>query len=115
MRARIALAGALLLCASGCGRILVGQWKGVEVAGGDKTKFSFGTAEFNEDGTFKAIATIDRKRQNLAGTYTFDGFRLKLLTNQGEQVYPALYNVFERSLTLKHQGVKAKVERVGKT
>jgi hypothetical protein len=113
------MTGLVFLClaslfASGCGKALVGHWRGVEVSGGDKSQFAFGTMEFNEDGTFKGIATLDGERKALAGTYKYDGFRLKLSTQEGLQTYWSTYNAFGPSLSVKREGVKAKIERVGK-
>ena len=113
-RTQLAVLAVALLCLTGCGKTLLGHWKGVEVSGGDKSQFSFGTMEFNDDGTFKGIATIDGQKKALAGTYHYDGLRLKLNTQQGLHKYWTFYNFLGPSLSLKHQGLKAKIERVGK-
>jgi hypothetical protein len=112
--ARLAAVGLALLCMAGCGRLLVGHWKGADLANQDKTVFSFATMQFNEDGTFKGVATLEAKNQDLAGTYQFDGFKLKLDTQQGRQEYWASYNMFGPDLLVKHDHNKAKLERVGK-
>jgi len=109
---------ALLVLATGlggCARKLTGHWRGVEVKGGDRRVFSLGTMEFNEDDTFKGVATIDGQGHTVAGTYRFDGMRLKLETPEGLYDYPVSnYNMFKKTLTVKRDGVKAKIERVGK-
>ena len=111
---RMTLVGVCLLALAGCGKMLVGQWRGVDVTGGDKSKFGFGIMEFNEDGTFKGVGTLDGEKESLAGTYSFDGFKLKLNTQETEQAYWSTYNMFNKSLTIKHDDLKARLERIGK-
>ena len=112
--ARLVAVGFGLLCVAGCGRLLVGHWKGVDLPNQDKTVFSFATMQFNDDATFKGVATLEAKKQDLAGTYAFDGFKLKLDTQQGRQEYWATYNMLGPDLVIKHDHNKAKLERVGK-
>ena len=111
---RMTLVGVCLLALAGCGKMLVGQWRGVDVTGGDKSKFGFGIMEFNEDGTFKGVATFDGEKEPLAGTYNFDGLKLKLNTQETERVYWSTYNMFSKSLTIEHDDLKARLERIGK-
>lgn len=77
------------LGAAGCGGALVGTWRMVS-ASPSKEVFAIDDATFSRDGGFRATCTIDGKTFDEVGTYSFDGFKLRLRPQAGGQrVYTA--------------------------
>ncbi len=108
----VLLAVSLTGCAN---KNIVGHWRGIKVDGGNPRTFSIGTIEFKEDNTFGGIITVNEKKDTLDGTYRFNGMSLTLDTAGGVHKYPiSRHNAFKHTITFKHNGIKAKIERVGK-
>jgi len=69
---------------SGCHNAIVGHWTLVE-AEPNREVFSIDNAEFRSDGTFTATTTIEGLTSTEKGTYSFNGFKLKLQPQAGGQ------------------------------
>lgn len=81
--ARSAVIGWLMLLA-GCAGAIHGDWHLVS-ATPNRDVFGVDEASFRPDGTFAAKVTIDGVTTSDKGTYTFDGFRLKMQPQAGGQ------------------------------
>jgi hypothetical protein len=74
-------------------------------------KFNLARVTFNDDMTFTCSAAYDGKTQQSAGTWSFDGFKLKLTTKDGKElVYNATYYMNGKLVVSRDiEGQKAKV------
>lgn len=66
----------------GCGGVLHGRWRMVEVVP-NKEVFNIDDASFNRDGTYAATTTFAGKTNRETGTYRFNGFKLFLHPHAG--------------------------------
>lgn len=69
---------------SGCGRAIIGQWRAVEAIP-NREVFYVDSAVFRADGTYDAMTTIEGLTQDESGTYSFNGWELKLRPDEGGQ------------------------------
>ena len=74
----------------GCNSVLHGTWKADPLPKDEP--FYIIEAQFKDDGTYKAAAKKEDEFVKLAGTYDFDGFRLKLKSpGKPDREYGATY------------------------
>lgn len=89
---RASVAGGLLLVPLlfGCQGAVVGNWYLAEAIP-NREVFSIDQASFRRDGTFTATTTIEGLTSDEQGTYSFNGWELKLRPKAGGQrTYPAM-------------------------
>ncbi|MBK8268066.1 MAG: hypothetical protein IPK83_07050 [Planctomycetes bacterium] len=91
---------AVTAVATGCSSSIVGAYDGGTMAEG--SQFHIARATFKDDNTFTAYAKRPgAEGQVMNGSYTFDGFKLKLKqAGKPERAYGATYNMFGRSLQI---------------
>ena len=105
--ATLILASLAVVALVGCNDVLKGSWTTKEVKPPENAKhFTIGRITFEKaDGhyMYSSTASYGGNEEASKGTYNFDGFKLKLMTDTGkERVYPATYNSFTNSLEVSH-------------
>ena len=111
----LALTLGLVWTLSGCAQQLYGTWRSQGVDPPDMVKhFNIAKATFNNDMTFTCSATYDGKTRQDSGTWSFNGFKLKLDTKEGKElVYDATYYMNGKLVVSReYEGQKAKVTLV---
>ena len=111
----LALSLGVIAVVSGCAQPLYGTWRSQSVDPPDMVKkFNLARVTFNDDMTFTCSAAIDGKTKQSSGTWSFNGFKLKLMTKEGEErVYDATYYMNGRLVVSENvDGQKAKVTMV---
>jgi hypothetical protein len=102
------LASLVVVALVGCNDTLKGSWTTKEVKPPENAeKFTIGRITFEKaDGKYmySSTASYGGAEEASKGTYSFDGFKLKLMTDTGkERVYDATYNSFTSSLSVSHK------------
>ncbi len=114
-RARILRAGrflalAFLVAATGCSSSLVGAWENTSEQKGES--FYITNATFKDNGDYVATAKQGGEDVRLAGTYEFDGFKLKLKTaGKPERTYGATFIMMGPSLELRNGDQKQTLKK----
>ena len=109
----LALSLGVIAVLSGCAQPLYGTWRSQSVEPPDMVKkFNLARVTFNDDMTFTCSAAYEGKTQQSSGTWSFDGFKLKLTTKEGKElVYDAFYYAINKKLAVSRdiEGQKSKV------
>jgi len=100
-----AMLGSLLLMATGCSGVIVGDWH-MTKAIPNKQIFAIEDAYFARDGTFTATVTIEGKTVREQGAYSFNGFKLTMRPQGGGQ---RSYNTVLKGRTLEIHDDERKV------
>lgn len=105
--ATLFLASLAVVALVGCNDMLNGSWTTKEVKPPENAdNFTIGRITFEKaDGQYMYSSTASYGGQEEAskGTYSYDGFNLKLTTDTGkERVYPTTYNSFTSTLHVSH-------------
>ncbi len=104
MRRKSSLVAALSVAGLvvGCSNVLHGTWRSQSVSPPEMSKhFNLARATFNDDKTFTATATYGGKTRQDSGTWSYNGFKLKLTTKEGKDLeYDAMYNSFTSRLSV---------------
>lgn len=105
--ATLVLASLTVVALVGCNDMLKGTWTTKEVKPPANAKnFTIGQITFEKtDGkyVYSSTATYGGNEEASKGTYNYDGFNLKLMTDTGkERVYPTTYNSFTNQLSVSH-------------
>lgn len=104
----VCVLGAVLL-STGCNSVLVGTWKATEEPKGEG--FALTTATFKDDGTYTAMAKRADETVKLAGTYDFNGAKLKLKTpGKPDRDYGATF-ILGGTLDLRSDGQKQTLKK----
>jgi hypothetical protein len=100
-----AMLGSVLLMATGCSGVIVGDWH-MTKAIPNKQVFAIEDACFARDGTFTATVTIEGKTVREKGEYDFNGFKLTMRPQGGGQ---RRYNTVLKGRTLEIHDEERKV------
>lgn len=100
-----------LVFLTGCNAVIQGNWKTIEVIPGEAGKeFKIATAQFNSDGTYVAVSQYGDKKKMGKGSYSFNGFQLKLKTNEGKELTYGCMKVWDKlEVRRQHEGQTVKV------
>jgi hypothetical protein len=111
MKANILLAIGCLCVWSGCNMAVQGTWGPESVSPEDAAKaFAINTVTFNSDDTFALVSGKGEDRKLTKGTYSFNGFQLKLRTDKGREVQYDCMKVWDKlEISTMHEGQKAKM------